>query len=80
MHLRVAVASLLATGALVLLATSSDAQTISTAVASVNGSNDGKSRASADESPPRDGPTERRSRISRRACSSRRCRNSRATG
>jgi pimeloyl-ACP methyl ester carboxylesterase/organic hydroperoxide reductase OsmC/OhrA len=47
--LAIAVASMVAAGALVLLATPSDAQTVSTADARVNGSHEGKSRASDED-------------------------------
>jgi len=49
MQVRIAIASVVAAGALVLLATPSDAQTVSTAEASVNGSLDAKPGASAED-------------------------------
>jgi pimeloyl-ACP methyl ester carboxylesterase len=49
MHVRIAITSLLATAALVLLAAPSDAQTVSTAEVLVNGSHDGKPRTSNED-------------------------------
>src|SRR5262245_55589460 len=49
MHVRTAIASSVAIGALVLLVTSSDAQTVSNAAGSVKSSHDRTSKGSADD-------------------------------